>query len=60
MLRFKGAHENGIGNYFCDSCGSPMKKWEKMATSQIEGGGQLYVFRCTKCKKRIEVTNTKG
>ena len=58
-LLFNGAHENGVGNVFCDSCGSPMKRWEKMATLRNERG-QVYVFRCQKCKKRIEVTNTKG
>lgn len=59
MIEFKGAIQNGVGNFFCESCGSPMKNWEKMQTDQIEKG-QLYVFRCKKCKKRIEVINTKG
>ena len=57
MIKFKGAYETTIGNVFCENCGSPMKNWEKMAT---EDEGRLYVFRCRKCKKRIEAYNDRA
>jgi len=59
MIRFKGAYENGLGNVFCSNCGAAMKTWEKMATMS-EGGCSVYVFRCKKCKKRIEAYNDKA
>lgn len=59
MLKFKGAHDTGLGTYVCSSCGNAMKNWEKMATENA-GKGQVYVFRCKKCKKRIEVYNDRG
>lgn len=59
MIKFKGAYETTLGSVFCSKCGSPMKNWEKMATLN-EGGGQTYVFRCKKCKNRIEAFNSKG
>ena len=56
MITFKGAYTSDVGNVFCENCGAPMSTWEKMAT---ENEGRLYVFRCRKCKKRIEAYNNK-
>ena len=56
MYKFKGANETSLGNVVCENCGAGMKTWEKMATLD-EGGITVYVFRCKKCKKRIEVCN---
>ena len=58
MITFKGAYESGVGNVFCEHCGAPMKTWEKMMTT-TEGSTQVYVFRCKKCKQRIEAYNVK-
>jgi DNA-directed RNA polymerase subunit M/transcription elongation factor TFIIS len=59
MIKFKGARDDGLGSIYCESCGSPMKSWEKMST-ESNGKGQVYVFRCKKCKKRIEAFNDKA
>ena len=58
MLKFKGAYETDFGPH-CENCGNAMENWEKIATEQKEQG-QVYIFRCKKCKKRIEVYNSKG
>lgn len=60
MLKYKGAYETELGSVYCSNCGCPMKDWEKMSTEAADKGGMVYVFRCKKCKKRIEVYNSKG
>jgi len=56
MLKFKGAYETSLGNPCCEKCGTPIKKWEKMSTEYI-GSSTVYIFRCSKCKNRIEAVN---
>lgn len=59
MITLKGAYEKEPGEFACESCGSPSKRWEKMSTEQIDGG-TVYVFRCKRCKSRIEIINRKS
>lgn len=59
MYKYFGAYEDQMGNIRCEQCAAKMNAWEKISTEMREKG-QVYVFRCKKCKRRIEVFNPKG
>ncbi len=58
QMKFIGAIlDNGI--IYCETCGAKVTRKE-LITTDVSEKGTAYVYKCRKCKKRIEVLNPKS